>query len=96
MDCKPANGRLYYESSDQERPMIGLMPDQERRAKMPIVVSQQTGKIISKPDYTQDDYDRAWEAVARAWAKKYPDKLCAVSDQAKPVNHPEAVPGGRL
>lgn len=43
---------------------------------MPIVVSIQTGEIISKPDYTQADYNRAWDAIARAWAKKHRAELC--------------------
>lgn len=46
---------------------------------MPIVISRDTGKIISRPEYTQDEIDRAWEQIVRAWCKKYPDKL-AVSD----------------
>lgn len=43
---------------------------------MPIVVSRHTGEILSMPEYTQADYDRAWEAVARAFAKKHPELLC--------------------
>lgn len=42
---------------------------------MPIVVSRDTGEIISKPQYSQADYDRAWEAVARAFAKRHPELL---------------------
>lgn len=43
---------------------------------MPIVVSRQTGEIISKPELTQADRDRAWEAVARSFAKRHPELLC--------------------
>ena len=43
---------------------------------MPIVVSRQTGEIISKPELTQADLDRAWEAVARSFAKRHPELLC--------------------
>ena len=42
---------------------------------MPIVVSRATGEIISKPELTQADRDRAWEAVARAFAKRHPELL---------------------
>lgn len=42
---------------------------------MPIVVSRETGEIISKPQYSQADYDRAWEAVAKAFAKRHPELL---------------------
>lgn len=42
---------------------------------MPIVVSLSTGEIISKPQYSQADYDRAWEAVAKSFAKRHPDLL---------------------
>lgn len=43
---------------------------------MPIVVSRQTGEIISKPELTQADRDRAWEAVAKAFAMRHPELLC--------------------
>lgn len=42
---------------------------------MPIVVSRATGEIISKPEITQADRDRAWEAVVRAFAKRHPELL---------------------
>lgn len=42
---------------------------------MPIVVSRATGEIISKPELTQADRDRAWEAVVRAFAKRHPELL---------------------
>ena len=42
---------------------------------MPIVVSRETGKIISAPELTQADRDRAWEAVVRAFAKRHPELL---------------------
>ena len=44
---------------------------------MPIVISRQTGEILSMPEYTQDDYDRAWEALAKAWAKAHPEELAS-------------------
>ena len=43
---------------------------------MPIVVSRATGEIISKPELTQADRDRAWEAVVRAFARRHPELLC--------------------
>ena len=42
---------------------------------MPIVVSRATGEIISKPELTQADRDRAWEAVVRAFARRHPELL---------------------
>lgn len=42
---------------------------------MPIVVSRATGEIISQPELTQADRDRAWEAVVRAFAKRHPELL---------------------
>ena len=42
---------------------------------MPIVVSRATGEIINKPELTQADRDRAWEAVVRAFAKRHPELL---------------------
>lgn len=44
---------------------------------MPIVISRHTGQILSCPDYTQEDYDRAWEAIAKNWARKHPEELAA-------------------
>ena len=42
---------------------------------MPIVVSRATGEIISRPELTQADRDRAWEAVVRAFARRHPELL---------------------
>ena len=42
---------------------------------MPIVVSRATGEIISRPELTQADRDRAWEAVVRAFAQRHPELL---------------------
>lgn len=42
---------------------------------MPIVASRATGEIISKPQYSQADYDRALEAVAKSFAERHPDLL---------------------
>ena len=57
---------------------------------MPIVVSRHTGEILSMPEYTQEDYDRAWAAIARAWAKKHPEELAAAfagEEQKKAESH---------
>lgn len=53
---------------------------------LPIVVARDTGEIISKPNYTQDDYDRAWAAVARTWAMKHPNELRVDLDAVEPVD----------
>lgn len=42
---------------------------------MPIVISRQTGEILSKPEYTQEQYDRAWEQLVKAFAAKHPEVL---------------------
>ena len=42
---------------------------------MPIVVSRATGEIISRPELTQADRDRAWEAVVMAFARRHPELL---------------------
>lgn len=44
---------------------------------MPIVISRKTGEIISKPDYTQEQIDRAWEHVVKVWAAANADYLAA-------------------
>ena len=44
---------------------------------MPIVISRHTGQMLSCPDYTQEDYDRAWDAIAKNWARKHPEELAA-------------------
>lgn len=44
---------------------------------MPIVISRHTGQILSCPDYTQEDYDRAWDAIAKKWSRKHPEELAA-------------------
>lgn len=56
---------------------------------MPIVIARQTGNIISKPDYTQDAYDRAWACIARAWAQKHPDELRTASTAVSPEENPK-------
>ncbi len=40
---------------------------------MPIVVSRQTGQIISAPELTQEQKDVAWAAIVKAYAQKHPE-----------------------
>ena len=42
---------------------------------MPIVVSRATGEITSKPELTQADRGRAWEAGDSAFASRHPELL---------------------
>lgn len=48
---------------------------------MPIVISRETGAIISKPEYTQDQIDRAWEHVIRVWASANQAALSALAEK---------------
>lgn len=47
---------------------------------MPIVISRQTG-AIKAPEYTQEQKDRAWEAITRAWANANKDRLRDLANQ---------------
>lgn len=48
---------------------------------MPIVISRQTGAIISAPEYTQEQKDRAWEAVTKAWSEANKAQLQALAKE---------------
>lgn len=50
---------------------------------MPIVASRKTGKILHMPDYTQEQRDRAWEAVVTSWAKTHQEELRRLGEEAK-------------
>jgi len=50
---------------------------------MPIVVDRRTGKIISAPEYTQEQKDAAWEMIVRNWIQRHADEfreLCVSTD----------------
>ena len=40
---------------------------------MPIVVDRKTGRLISAPEYSQEQIDRALAVVAKAWAQSHPE-----------------------
>lgn len=40
---------------------------------MPIKVSRSTGKIISGPEWTQEQRDLLWGEIVKAYAKKHPE-----------------------
>lgn len=42
---------------------------------MPIVIDRKTGKTISRPQYTQEQIDRLWEAVINAYIDHCPEKI---------------------
>ena len=42
---------------------------------MPIVISRETGKIISQPTYTQEQIDQLAEKILRNWIRDNPEKL---------------------
>lgn len=50
---------------------------------MPIVANRKTGKILHMPDYTQEQRDRAWEAVVTNWAKSHQEELRRLAEEAK-------------
>lgn len=37
---------------------------------MPIIVSRKTGEVISAPEYTQEQKNKAWEYIVRQNAEK--------------------------
>lgn len=48
---------------------------------MPIVISRDSGAVISKPEYTQDQIDRAWEHIVRTWAAANQASLAALAKE---------------
>lgn len=48
---------------------------------MPIVISRETGAVKDVPTYTQEQLDKAWEQVARAWAAANRDALRRLVDE---------------
>lgn len=48
---------------------------------MPIVISRQTGDIISKPEYTPDQIDRAWDQIIKKWADDNKDRLKSLAEE---------------
>lgn len=40
---------------------------------MPIIADRKTGEIISAPKLTQEQRQRAWEIIVRAYVEKHPE-----------------------
>lgn len=40
---------------------------------MPIVLSRNTGEVISGSEITQEQKDAAWTAIVKAYAQKHPE-----------------------
>ena len=40
---------------------------------MPIVISRATGEVVSAPEYSQAQKDKAWEAIVRNYVQKHPE-----------------------
>ena len=56
---------------------------------MPIVISRETGAVKDAYTYTQEQLDKAWEQVARAWAAANKDVLRRLVDEFfLPCRHP--------
>lgn len=47
---------------------------------MPIVVSRKTGQILSRPNYTPEQIEKAHEAIVRTWAEANKEYLCNLGD----------------
>lgn len=47
---------------------------------MPIVISRETGAVRA-PEHTQEQKDRAWEYVVRAWAEANKPQLQALAKE---------------
>ena len=47
---------------------------------MPIVVKLDTGAVTA-PEYTQEQMDRAWVAITKAWANANKDRLRDLANQ---------------
>ena len=46
---------------------------------MPIAVSRRNGKVISAPEITQEQRDKLWEVVVKAYIQRHPEVLQAES-----------------
>ena len=53
---------------------------------MPIVVSRETGKIISQPNYTQEQIDLLAEMMLRNWIRDYPEELKRLEVKSAPCH----------
>ena len=40
---------------------------------MPIVISRATGEVVATPKYSQEQKDKAWEAIVRNYVQKHPE-----------------------
>lgn len=47
---------------------------------MPIVIDLKTGAVTA-PEYTQEQKDRAWEAITKAWANANKARLQELANQ---------------
>lgn len=48
---------------------------------MPIKVNRQNGKIVSKPELTQQQKDKAWECILNDWIKRNNDEFVAMIEE---------------
>lgn len=51
---------------------------------MAIVITRSGEAVSSTAPLTQAQKDAAWEYIVRAWARKHPDALRALMDDAEP------------
>ena len=42
---------------------------------MPIVIDRNTGKILSVPQLTPEQRQKAWATIVKAYVEKHPEKL---------------------
>lgn len=56
---------------------------------MPIKIDRNTGKILSAPQLTSEQNQKAWEAIVKAYVEKHPEKLLEHTEIEKNDKGPE-------
>ena len=53
---------------------------------MPIIVDRRTGKVISKPEITQEQRDLLWEVIIQNWIEKNPEAFRAMLSEEQDMD----------
>lgn len=53
--------------------------DRKEGGGVPIIVSRRSGNVVSKPEITQEQRDKLWEGVVKAYIQRHPEMLQAES-----------------
>lgn len=59
---------------------------------MAIVVTRSGEVVSTSSPLTQEQTNTAWEHIIRAWARKHPEALRALSPEPDPVSQPALQP----